>query len=295
MLKHYIEEMFEPTLLYSFSLAVLGVAVAAYYGHYSILYGTLAIIGSVLAQMSVNVISDYFDYSSGLDKELGLKKKGNLSGGSSLIAKGLIKPEKTLLLGLLVFLIAVAIGVYLVLVRIQILPIVIIAALTILLYARYVKRVPYLAEPLCTINYTLIAVGSFVVTSGTFGTYAWLFSLIPAGIILGGNALYVNEVPDQKVDRRYGVRHSAVMLGTSKRIGAYYLAWQSLAYAILIMGVALAFTPMLAILSIITFPTTIYVYNILARAKSRQYGDALIIHTVSAIIFAMILAVVYVM
>ena len=291
MIRHYLEEMFEPTLLYGLSLAVFGVAMASHYGAVSLAYGSLAIMGSVLAQISANVISDYFDYSSGLDRELGAGKKDNLSGGSSLMAKGLIKPVPTLFLGLAIFAAAAAIGIHLLLARPQIIPILIIAAFSILLYSKYAKRIPYLSEPLCTLNYTLISLGVFIVASSTFSLpYGLAFALIPAGILLGGDALFVNEVPDAGIDRKYGVRHSAVMLGTGRRIGLYYLSFQVAAYAIVVAGLLSGFIPMLSLITLLTLPTTIYVYNGLRRRNAKKYGEYLFVHTLSAVVFAVLLS-----
>ncbi len=286
--------MFEPTLLYGSSLAVLGIAASFYYGHTSLFYSVLVIVGTVLAQMSVNVISDYFDYSSGLDKELVHKKSGNLSGGSSLLAKGLVDPKYTLALGLLIFMAAGVIGIYLLYFRIQILPILAIASLSILLYAKYAKRVPYLSEPLCTLNYTLICVGSFVVISGISSlSYGLIFSFIPAGILLGGDALFVNEIPDRTIDKKYKVKHSAVMLGTGKNIGLYYLAFQSIAYLLVLMGFLLGSLPRLSILCLLTLPTTYYVFAGLYNSNSKKYGSYLKTHTISSFIFALILSLSY--
>lgn len=294
MIKYYLMEMFEPTLLYGLSLAVLGTAAAFHYGYFSLLYAVLVIIGTVLAQMSVNVISDYFDYSSGLDRELVRKKSGELSGGSSLLADGLIKPKYTLVMGHLIFLAAGLIGVYLLYVRIQVLPILIIAVPSILLYAKYVKRIPYLSEPLCTFNYTLIAFGSFVVVSGIYAlSYGVAFAFVPAGILLGGDALFVNEVPDRTVDKKYGVKHSAVMLGTSKKIGLYYLAFQSLAYVIMVVGIFFAFVPVFALACLLTLPTTFYVFKGLYSGNSKKYASYLKMHTISSFVFALILSLSY--
>ena len=287
-------EMFEPTLLYGLFLAILGAAASVYYGHFSFMYTVLVVIGVVLAQMSVNVISDYFDYSSGLDKELVRKKSGQLGGGSSFLAEGLIKPRYTLAAGVAAFLIAASIGVYILYVRIELLPILVIAALTILLYAKYVKKVPYLAEPLCTINYTLIALGSFIAVSGMYQLpYNVLFYFIPAGIMLGGNALFVNEIPDAAIDKKYGVKHSAVMLKTSKNIGLYYLSFQLIAYAILAIGIALGSVPLFSLLCIVTLPTTFYIFGGIYNANSKKYSDYLKIHTISAVAFALILSISY--
>lgn len=281
-------------MLYGLALAILGVSASVYYGHFSLVYASLAMVGSVLAQMSVNVISDYFDYSSGLDKELANKKYGQLSGGSSLLAEGRIDPRHTLAMGLGIFSIAALIGIYLVYVRIQILPILIIAALSILFYAKYVKKIPYLSEPLCAINYILISLGNFVVVSGISAiSYGLIFSFIPAGILLGGDALFVNEVPDRAIDKKYGVKHSAVMLGTSKNIGLYYLAFQSIAYIMIVVGIVIRALPIFSVFCLLTLPTTFYVFRGLYSADSKKYGAYLKMHTLSSFVFALILSLSY--
>ncbi len=295
MLKYYMAELFEPTLLYSFALSFLGVSLAYYYGRFSMEYAVLAILGSILAQMSVNVISDYFDYKSGLDRELAKKKAGNLSGGSSLIAERKIKPGYTLLMGIVAFVLAGIIGIFFLTIRIQLLPILAIAAFSILLYARLVKRIPYMSEPLCTLNYTLIAFGSFIAVAGFSAVSIKLaFAFIPAGIMLGGNALFINEIPDSAIDRKYKVRHSAVMLGTSRHIAIYYLSFQVAAYAILVIGIVTGMLPLFAVASLIAIPATPYIFNGIYKAHISKYRDYLGMQTISSFIFAMLLSAAYV-
>lgn len=295
MNKYYLMEMFEPTLFYGFALALLGVAAARFYGHSSIPYSILVVVGVVLAQMSVNVISDYFDYRSGLDRELTKSKRGSLSGGSSLLATGLIKPWPTLLMGLSTLAVAAVIGAYILITRIEILPILIIAVLSILLYARYIKRIPYAAEPTCAINFMLISLGSFIVISGSaLLPLGILFSFIPAGIILGLNALFVNEVPDRAIDRKYGIRHGAVMLKTNKRIGIYYLLTQTIAFVIIAAGVTVHQLPLLSIACLVTIPATYHVFKGLYGGIARRYASYLRVHTIAAIALALIISASYV-
>ena len=294
MFKYYAAELLEPTLLYGFALAVLGISAAYHYGYFSLINAALVITGSVLAQMSVNVISDYFDYRSGLDRELAAKKSGSLAGGSSLIAEGRIKPVITLLMGLAALSIAGAIGIYFIILRAALLPILALAGLSIILYAKLVKRIPYLSEPLCTLNYTLIAFGSFIAMAGSAAlNYAIAFAFIPAGIMLGGNALFVNEIPDKDTDRKYGARHSAVMLRTSKRLAVYYLSFQGIAYAMLITGLIYGQLSIIAAAALAALPATPYVFNGIYKAYSKMYGCYLNIHTLFSFAFAVLLSAAY--
>ena len=291
MLKYYLAELFEPTLLYSLALAVLGISAAYHYGHFSATNAILLIIGSVLAQMSVNVISDYFDYTSGLDKELARNKSGNLAGGSSLMAEGKIKPLRTLLSGIVTLALAAIIGLYFLTIQPVLLPIILLAGFSILLYARVVKRIPYLSEPLCTINYALIAYGSFIAMAGISAVnYQIAFAFIPAGIMLGGNALFVNEIPDRKTDKKYGVKHSAVMLGTSRKIAAYYLLLQTVAYLILMAGLLTGELSILSISALAVLPVTPYIFDGIYNAYSKRYPEYLGLHTIASFAFALLLS-----
>ncbi|MEM3839120.1 MAG: prenyltransferase [Candidatus Micrarchaeaceae archaeon] len=292
MNRYYILEMFEPTLLYGFALALLGVAAAYSYGPFSASFAALAVVGAVLAQISVNVISDYFDYRSGLDRELAKVKSDELSGGSSLIAKGLIKPGATLVAGLSAFSAAGAIGIYLLYYRPYLLPIAVIAGLSILLYSRYVKRVPYLSEQLCSLNYLLIPYGSFIAATGASRLpLALAFAFVPSGIMLGGTALFVNSVPDRSIDSKYGARHTAVMLSTNQNIGSYYLAAQSVSFALIAFGIAFGALPKIAIAAFAVLPATYYVFKGLYEGNRRKYGKYLVVHTLASFVLALLLSV----
>lgn len=295
MLRHYIEEMFEPTLLYGLSLGVLGVAAAYAGGHFSLLLASIAIAGGVLAQMSVNVISDYFDYSSGLDRELSGSKADSLSGGSSLIARGLIRADYTLLLGVLVFAIDAMLGAYVVIFyRPELLPILIVAALSIFLYSRYIKKAPYLSELVCSFNYVLIALGAFVTVAGISSFSAGLlFAFVPAGIMLGGNALFVNSVPDRAADMRHGARNSAIMLGSERNIGLYYMALQSFSFIVIVLGALTGAMPFLSMVVLGFVPSTVYVFRGLYSSESKNYSAYLGAHTLSSFILALILSASY--
>ena len=83
-IKHYIIEVFEPTLFFGLLAALLGVAASWHYGTLKFSDGILAVIGIILAQIAVNLIDDYTDFSSGLDSDT---EKTKFSGGSVLLGK----------------------------------------------------------------------------------------------------------------------------------------------------------------------------------------------------------------
>src|SRR4030042_900020 len=60
----------------------LGAAIAAYDGFFDLGYFVLALIGSLLVHMTVNVINDYHDYRDGIDLNT---ERTPFSGGSGIL------------------------------------------------------------------------------------------------------------------------------------------------------------------------------------------------------------------
>jgi 1,4-dihydroxy-2-naphthoate octaprenyltransferase len=240
MLKHYLAEALEPTLLFGILCCILGIIVASFYVKVNLSTAILLLIGVFFAHISVNVIDDYVDYKRGIDAET---IKTNFSGGSSLIVNGSLKPRNVLLLGLGAFVIAAIIGTYLIVQHPIAIPFVVVGGVTILLYASHMVNVPYLAEPITAINFTLIGLGSFVVaTSSTLHLLPAFLVTFPAGCMVG-IALLANEMPDREIDKKHGRRSGVVMLDSNKKSAYYYLAFETISYASIAYGVIARIIP----------------------------------------------------
>ena len=125
-------------LLLSVVLAFLGTCIAWYDGFFHLGYALLAFIGLLLTHISVNVLNDYFDYKSGVDLAT---KRTPFSGGSGMLPAALLKPGQVFRLGLGSFLLAAPIGIYFVIARgWLLLPLLLIAAICILLYTPFIHR-----------------------------------------------------------------------------------------------------------------------------------------------------------
>jgi len=70
-------------------LVSLGTSIAAYEGFFDLGYFALAMIGSILVHITVNVINDYYDYVNGIDLNT---PKTPFSGGSGVLTRHLLKP-----------------------------------------------------------------------------------------------------------------------------------------------------------------------------------------------------------
>lgn len=75
------------TLLVSFSPVLLGSAFAYHYGSFKLIPALICLIFALLAQITSNLVNDYFDYKKGADREDRL-------GPVRTVSAGLISPQK---------------------------------------------------------------------------------------------------------------------------------------------------------------------------------------------------------
>src|SRR4030042_3682343 len=95
-------------------LVSLGTAIVAYEGFFHLGNFLLAMIGSILVHITVNVINDYYDYVGGIDLNT---QRTPFSGGSGVLPSNLLRPKQAFWFATLCLLIAMGIGAYFVLVR----------------------------------------------------------------------------------------------------------------------------------------------------------------------------------
>ncbi len=292
MLRDYITEILEPTLLLGFLCSLLGIAAAAKYGAIRYVPAFLVVLGAVMAQVATNLMDDYHDYKVGIDKET---VKTKFSGGSGLLKSGAILHRHVLYLAIVFAFLAGIIGLYLAFtVSLWLLALIAIGAISIFFYASYLVRFPLFSEPLAMIGFALIGVGSFVVAHGSFaGLGNALFAVVPAGMLIG-IALLVNEVPDAEIDKKYGRRHAVIILKKNSSIALYYLALQFLTYAIVIYGVVRSILNPFFLLVLVTLPFTFYVARgILKYRNPASFERFMAANVVSILIYLVLLVVAY--
>ncbi|MDE1762595.1 MAG: prenyltransferase, partial [Candidatus Micrarchaeota archaeon] len=164
MIKDYLGAMFEPTLLFGICASLIGISAALYYSHLNLQLAVLVVMGVVFAQMAVNMVDDYTDFKRGIDSET---VKTKFSGGSNVLTDGKMRPKELLGLGVAAAIAAGAIGAFLLGSAPAILPIIAIGGISIFLYAAFLVRIPFLAEPLTALNFALIPLGSYIVAYGS--------------------------------------------------------------------------------------------------------------------------------
>jgi 1,4-dihydroxy-2-naphthoate octaprenyltransferase len=279
-------------------LAFMGTALAWWYGGvFNLGYALLAFAGMLLAHISVNVLNEYFDYKSGVDMET---IKTPFSGGSGALPAGLLKPNQALWLGLVSFLLIIPIGIFFVLdVGLGLLPLLLVAAITIILYTPLILKMGW-PEWAPGIGFgTLPILGFYFVQTGEY-TIPAIVASVPIGI-LAHNLLLINELPDVDADRKAGRRNLPIVIGKS-RASLVYSLLTVFVYLWIIGGVLATWItgsdvmPAYCLIAIITLP-----FALKAIRGSRQYDDmsrlvpALASNVITFLITTLLLGVGYVM
>src|SRR5256712_8703797 len=107
----WVRELRAPFLLLPAIFVPVGLLMAWSQGSFNPLYAVLTLAGAVCLHASVNVINDYFDFTSGIDLAT---HPTPFSGGSTILPSSLLTPKGALSGGLLFLSIATAVGAYLV-------------------------------------------------------------------------------------------------------------------------------------------------------------------------------------
>jgi len=223
-------------LLLSVVLAFLGNCIAWYDGYFHLGYALLAFAGLLLCHISVNVLNDYFDYTSGIDLEV---RRTPFSGGSGILPASLLKPKQVFWLGLVAFLLAVPIGVYFVIARgWDLLPLLLVAAVCTVLYTPVLTRLGWPEWAPGVGLGALPVLGTYFVQTTAY-TIPAIVASIPSGILVH-NLLLLNEFPDVPPDKKAGRRTLPITMG-KKNAGIVYCALTLLVY-LWIIGMAISTT-----------------------------------------------------
>jgi 1,4-dihydroxy-2-naphthoate octaprenyltransferase len=231
-------------------LVLLGTSVAIYQGvPLNVFHFILALVGLVLLHISVNVLNNYFDYKSGIDKET---KKTPFSGGVDVLVDGAIKPGAAYGVGLITLLIGLLIGVYFFYkVGWELLPLVAVGIFSVYFYTPVLSKLR-IGEVFAGLSLgTLPVMGAYFVQTGAFNLPA-LVASIPSWV-LTHNLLLLNEFPDAEVDKKAGRKHIVISLG-KRNAGIYYSFLLAAMYLWIVGAVALGYMPYPVLISLLTVP-----------------------------------------
>jgi len=226
-------------------LVSLGTAIAAYEGNFHLGHYLLAMIGSILVHMTVNVINDYHDYLDGIDLNT---RRTPFSGGSGVLPENLLKPNQAFWFATICLLIAMVIGFYFCIVKGWILfPLLLIAGFSAYFYNVYLSK-RMMGEIFAGLGFgPLLVLGSYFIQTGRYSWETLFASLAPG--ILTANLLFLNEFPDSEADQKGGRKHFVISLG--RRDASYlFVALMGVSYLCIIVGVLTGMMPAITLIGL---------------------------------------------
>lgn len=210
----------------------------------------LILLGALTAHAAVNVLNEYQDFRSGLDRQT---VRTPFSGGSgALPAYPTAAPAVgALAAGLLAA--TAAIGIALLLNAGGWLLFPGLAGLGLIVsYTHWLNRSPLLCLMAPGIGFgPIIVLGSELAASGATSAAGWFASSLP--LFLGSGLLLLNQLPDLDADARVGRNHWAIHYGpaASARV---YAGLVIAAAATLLIGIVVGALPPAALLALMPFP-----------------------------------------
>ncbi|MCL2344305.1 MAG: prenyltransferase [Desulfobulbus sp.] len=211
------------------------------------LLGALAVIGAVVFQISGNLISDYFDYTRGIDRE-------DTFGSSRLLVKQIFRPRTILRYGIGFITCGVFLGLYLTSQTGW--PLLVIGFLGFIGAAFYYQfKSRALGDALIFLIYgPLISLGVFYVMTGRLEWRVVALSLPIVFITV--NILHANNTRDMAHDRRARIKTFAMLLGVRLSIFEYKLHL-FLTYLLMVALVAAGILPWATLCVFLTLPLAI--------------------------------------
>ena len=200
---------------------------------------TLSIVGILLIETLKHCMNDIVDYKSGVDLSIMPEQFTEFSGGKKVLTENILTIKEVKNIGILIFLIVVAIGTYIsVAWEPKAFYIGIIGVFLACAYSLPPFSFCYRGLGEITVGITygpLLMLGMYVVLTRHVSAFPLLVS-IPLGIIIT-NVLWINQYPDYEADKKNNKRNWVVRLGKKKSLVVYAINY-FLAYLFFVgMGV----------------------------------------------------------
>ncbi|WP_171022225.1 prenyltransferase [Thalassotalea litorea] len=226
----------------------------------------LALLGGLFAQISVNALNEYLDFTSGLDA---MTKRTAFSGGSGALIEAPEMKNWVLYVALLSLLVTITIGVFFYYVRGPIIFVYgILGIFLILAYTRWLNK-----SALACLIAPGLGFGTIMVT----GCHFALSGMHTSGSLFAGfvvffltnNLLLLNQFPDIDADQQVGRNHMAIRYGVVTATKVYSLFAILAALTLLIAIISKSLPPLTAI-ALLPLSAGIYCFY-----GCKKYGKSL--------------------
>ncbi len=211
----------------------------------------LIVACSLLFHIGTNMVSDYFDYSRGVDRD-------ETFGSSRVLIDGLLTPKQLLAAGIILFAVGFSLGLLLVAVRGW--PIFILGVIGLLggwFYTGGPVAYKYVALGdilVFVLMGPLMVIGSFLALTGRFSMTV-LYASLPVGCLVAA-ILHANNLRDITHDARANIKTMAMVLGLPAAKGIYTGLVAGAYLVVLVMVLGRLVTP-LALAVLITLPLAV--------------------------------------
>lgn len=212
----------------------------------------LTLLGTILLNASVDVLNDYFDYKRGLDSE----SSGTVKYRLHPIVHGVLTPNNTLLYGLILGAIGMAIAIYLTLFRFFAIIFALIGLFMVYAYngPPFSFKYKALGEIEVFITYSFLIVASSYIMSDHISIIFFFDSLPIASIITA--ILVANNMRDANTDKLNGIRTLATLF--PRKINKIYMFLLIiLPYTLIPLLILFGYLPILDIFVLFTLPFSI--------------------------------------
>jgi 1,4-dihydroxy-2-naphthoate octaprenyltransferase len=213
-----------------------------------------ALLGGVLAHISVNTLNEYQDFKSGLDLQT---SPTPFSGGSGALPQYPKMARSVFWMGVASLVALIAVGLYLAAeCGPAIVPIGILGAILVVSYTGWINRYPVLCLFAPGAGFGLLMVtGTQYVLLGKFVTLSFVAAAVP--FFLVNNLLLLNQFPDIEADREAGRRHFPIVYGVTASSVVYAL-FSLATIVVIVVGVAIEQLPPYSIFALLPMPLSLY-------------------------------------
>jgi 1,4-dihydroxy-2-naphthoate octaprenyltransferase len=264
---------------------IVGAAMAFADNGFKIFPALAALLGALLLQIGVNLANDYFDYRKGIDTSDRL-------GPVRVTQSGLIPPTRVRAGMILVFIIAAAVGLYLVVVGGW--PILLVGCAAIIAALSY-SGGPYplashgLGDLFVFVFFGLVAVcGTYYVQLHQI-TLVTVLNALPLGLLITA-ILVVNNLRDINTDRKAGKKTLAVILG-KQGTRLEYLLLMLVAYLLPLVFWLSGLLPAGVLLPLVSLPLAISWIRVIMKSEGPILNQALAGTAKTTLVYSLLLSI----
>lgn len=225
----------------------------------------LALLGALLAHISVNTLNEYHDFKSGLDL---MTSRTRFSGGSGALPQNPEMATAVLAVGAVSLLATLLIGCFFVWkYGAGIIPVGVAGLVLIVAYTGWINKHPFicLLAPGIGFGFLMVA-GTQFVLEGRYSALSWLAAVVP--FFLVNNLLLLNQYPDIQADAVAGRKHLPIAYGTT--LASVMYAFFTLATIAFITTCILAgYFPVLSFIALLPMPLAFF-----SLGGAIKYGEA---------------------